>query len=84
MMPDCLRELCGFFHQLAKPFCQEGRVEQVNPMQGMFDFLSGGSAYKKARDPTPVARSVVDFLMSSDHNEMDGLKIGIIGVVIIV
>lgn len=26
----------------------EGRVEQVNPMQGMFDFFSGGSAYKKA------------------------------------
>lgn len=26
----------------------EGRVEAVNPMQGMLDFFSGGSVYKKA------------------------------------
>lgn len=26
----------------------DGRVEAVNPMQGMFDFFSGGSVYKKA------------------------------------
>lgn len=24
----------------------EGRVEEVNPLQGVFDFFSGGSAYK--------------------------------------
>ena len=34
--------------EVVKPPFQEGRVEAVNPMQGMFDFFSGGSVYKKA------------------------------------
>ena len=57
-------------------------MEQVNPMQGMFDFFSGGSAYKKARFADPLTPRVLLLILMKygimDHSEMDGIKIVII------
>ena len=56
-------------------------MEQVNPMQGMFDFFSGGSAYKKARFADPLTPQVLLISMKygiMDHSEVDGINIGII------
>ena len=70
-----------FINLPSQKWRQEGRVEQVNPMQGMFDFFSGGSAYKKARFADPLTPRVLLILMKygiMDHSEMDGINIGII------